>query len=295
MRKFAFILIALLAICTLSHSQVKKGSQKIQITYIANDGFLIDFGQRKILIDALFGPESLGFCEIPKRETIDSLTQAKGRYSNIDLVAVTHCHRDHFHAPYVREHLQNNPGASLISCEQTVDSLKNESIKSKYTSQIVEVTPDLWTSVDTAIGKIQVKVFRLRHSAYFMKDPHTGEKINKHEDIQNVGYLFDVHGLRIFHAGDASLMGRDEFKHFRLKEEQIDIAFLDRSFIAGNRPKQIQDDLSLLGAEHIILMHLREDRIPTVMQDIEMMDSIPFQLHVFQERMDSKSYIFESF
>jgi L-ascorbate metabolism protein UlaG (beta-lactamase superfamily) len=92
----------------LIYTQTNKTDERnVEITYIANEGFLIHVGERSILIDAIFGDKEYGFCAIPDSAQIAAMIEAKEQFANIDLTVVTHAHIDHFYAPFVYDHLTN--------------------------------------------------------------------------------------------------------------------------------------------------------------------------------------------
>lgn len=47
----------------------------------------------------------MGFCDVPKPEVIRAMTAAEGEFADIDVIAVTHRHGDHFYAIFVSAHL----------------------------------------------------------------------------------------------------------------------------------------------------------------------------------------------
>ena len=51
---------------------------------------------------------------------------AVGEFERLDLVLVTHIHKDHFDAAAVVRHFDNNPAATLISTPEVIVELVNE-------------------------------------------------------------------------------------------------------------------------------------------------------------------------
>ena len=93
------------------------------VRYLANEGVLLSLPEGTVLIDGLFRG---GLPEYPAVEgaTRDSLERGLGPFGAIDLVLVTHVHRDHFHALAVERHLIDNPRAHLVAPRQVADSLR---------------------------------------------------------------------------------------------------------------------------------------------------------------------------
>ena len=51
---------------------------------------------------------------------------AEGEFDRLDLVLVTHSHKDHFNAAAVIRHFGNNPQAQLISTPEVVEAVASE-------------------------------------------------------------------------------------------------------------------------------------------------------------------------
>ena len=95
-----------------------------EITYIANEGFLIEVGSRKILIDAIFDEPSISFAHVPDEGTLSLIQTSKAPFDGIDLLLVTHAHYDHFSAVPMLEHLEGNPSGVLIGPQQVFDMVR---------------------------------------------------------------------------------------------------------------------------------------------------------------------------
>src|SRR5687768_9408924 len=73
---------------------------ELAITYVANEGVLLESDGVRVLIDALVRPNSLHYAVLPDgpREAIET---AVPPWEGIDLILVSHMHVDHFHAEAV--------------------------------------------------------------------------------------------------------------------------------------------------------------------------------------------------
>ena len=117
--------------------------------------------------------------------------------------------------------------------------------------------------------------------------------MNKHRNVQNLGFLFHIDGIKIFHGGDSSPSWKSDFEHFRLDKENIDMAFLSRSFLWDRDPERIELLKNYLNPDHIVLMHIHHDRNERFMEVAEKMkDEFP-SVKVFEERMETKIYRIE--
>lgn len=291
-RKLIIVQILILISSQLCYTQTNKTDERnVEITYIANAGFLINVGGKSILIDAIFGDEEYEFCDTPDTTQISAMIEAKEQFNNIDLIAVTHRHIDHFYAPFVSGHLINNQNGKFISCEQAIGKLAEIDTYKEIKAQLIEITPNSFTYQDTVINGIDIKVFRLEHGPYYVKNPETGEKINKHQNTQNLGFLFNINGVKIFHGGDSSPSCISDYENFRLDNENIDIAFLGRGFMWDTDCKGIEILRNYINPKHVILMHIHPDNNKRFIDIAEKLKTEFPSVTVFEKRMESKNYI----
>jgi len=291
--RYTYILAILLGIIALPDNfaiEPGKPASTVNVTYIANEGFLIEVKDKKILIDALYGEEPYAFCDNPTEEALRDMVDSNGAFEDVDLVVATHMHRDHFYAPFVADHMSSNQSGCFISCEQSVDLLSTEEGYDNFSDRVIEMTPDSLMYKDTIINDIGVRVYRLAHGPYLVEDPETGKTINRHRNIQNLGFLFDIDGVKVFHCGDSGPRCMNDYEHFRLDKEEIDIAFMGRGFLSSTSGFGIEILRNQIKANHIILMHIHHDQNPyfkNVAKQVE--DEFP-SVTIFESLMDSKTF-----
>jgi len=254
-----------------------------KVTYIANMGFMIDTQNNKILIDALFGEKELGYCDTPDSNIIQEMIEGKGTFKDIDLVLATHNHQDHFHAPYVQQFLENNPKAGFISSFQATNKLSQN-------KQIISLTPKKLSKLETLQKDIKITFFRLPHSSNMISDELSGEKYNKHEKVENVGILIETDGVKIFHSGDSYAGLPDEFEKYKLQNEGIDIAILDRIYLFNeNGQKVVKDQIN---PKHLIIGHINPRRKEMFKKFANKLSADYFSVKVFENKMDVEVYSF---
>jgi L-ascorbate metabolism protein UlaG (beta-lactamase superfamily) len=71
------------------------------------------------------------------------------------------------------------------------------------------------------------------------------------ENIENMGYLVNVNGVKIFHSGDSSPKRLSMLKGINLKNMNIDIAFLTDLYGVGLGAKTTN---KLISSRYIVLM-----------------------------------------
>ncbi len=276
----------IVGIAALSFGYATAGQPAIVI-YVANEGFLIEVGSRKILIDAIFDDQSITYAHVPDEETLNLMKASKDPFDEIDLVLATHSHRDHFSVAPMLEHLDGNPSGVLIGPPQVVGSLK-ASVPEGESAGITarEIDLDLFESADLEIDGIRVRAIRLRHSAYMETDKETGEQFNRHEGVENLVYLIEIDGFTMLHVGDAVLSQNLElFSDGRFENEKIDIVFLE-FFDWSDETKAVLD--RWMTPDDIVFMHLPPDPEKILKIEARLLQQFPNAV-VFAEPMEEKA------
>ena len=103
-RTSAFILFGLLFSLNLFSQSTE---YKIDVTYIANAGFLIESGGKKVLIDALF-KNGWNTYLVPSDTVVSKIIKQQIPFTNANLKLITHNHGDHFNDSLVVAYLNGN-------------------------------------------------------------------------------------------------------------------------------------------------------------------------------------------
>jgi len=207
---------------------------KVNITYVGNAGFLINIGDKKILIDALFkGFE--GKYEIPQHIQ-EKLKLAQAPFDEVDLILVTHVHGDHFSPDMVSQHMKNNSKAIFASTQQGVEILD------AFPDRCIAFNPSKEKSDKKKIQDFNIETFYLPHG------PNSG--------VINIGFLVSVNRITFFQTGDADFdqFTFDEFRSLRLPEQKIDLSFIQHYYLRGDslRNKFVRE---AIGGNYIIPIH----------------------------------------
>ena len=160
----------------------------VRITYLANEGFLLEAGEAAVLVDALFGDGLAEYPSVPRGARAD-LEGARGRFAGVDLILVSHAHADHFDAAAAARHLRANPGAALLSTPEVVAAVRDELGAAAAGREIVSVYPESGVSELHRAGGVEVRVLNLSHGPL---------------PIQNLGLVVRLGGLEVLHVGDTS-------------------------------------------------------------------------------------------
>ena len=251
------IVIALFLILT---SSVLYSQKECKITYISNEGFLIEIEGAKVIIDALFDKINGDWCDSPSEEIIETMRKSERPFDNIDIIAITHKHSDHFNESIVVNHLLSNPKGIVLCPKQVGEILINNPSYEKFKDRIISLTPKMFCDTTIMVSNIPIRILRLEHSHNMIDDSISGTKINKHQNIENVGYVFNIDGIKIFHCGDTNPLNMEEYSIFSLDKEEIDIAFLERLFYAfGEQGNEVIN--KYIKPKNIIVMHINPNNM----------------------------------
>lgn len=230
-------------------------NRSAKITYIANEGFLVEAGSRKVLIDALFDDDTIDDSHVPGGETLAQMVNGDEPFENVDLILVTHSHRDHFAPELVLRHLAANPDTVLAAPSQAIEKLRATGANlEKLGGRVKELGLGLFESVELAVEGIRVRAHRLRHSEYLVTDEKTGQQYNRHEHVENLAYVIEMGDARLLHVGDAVLpLNREYLESERFPEEKMNIVFLE-FFDWSSETRSILE--RRFEPDHVVFMHL---------------------------------------
>lgn len=277
MKTIVIILLGLMLVPSLIYSQ-----NECKITYISNEGFLIEIDGKKVLIDALFDKIDGDWCDSPSENTIESLRNSTPPFDSVDLIAITHKHIDHFSEGMVVNHLLSNPEAIVICPKQVGEILSKNPNYEEISARIISLTPQMYSDTNIVVSTIPVRILRLEHSDYMEEDSVSGGKVNRHRNIENLGYLITINGITLFHCGDTNPLNEKEYSTFSLNNEVIDIAFLERQFFSvGETGTKIIN--SHIIPENIIVMHINPSNKNFFVNHFKSVKNVK----VFEHKMES--------
>ena len=216
----------------------RSAEEQIEITYLANEGFLLASADHKVLIDGLFREGVDGYAKLSPelRETVET---AQAPFDTVDLVLATHLHADHFHALAVCRFLESNPLAEFISTLQALGQMRSECNNPAALAGRVR-------SGLQGDGSPAPFVFEdLRAEAVFLHHGATSP-------VENFGYRIDIGGLRVLHMGD-SQASVEELRAAGFEAGSVDLAFVPFWYLIDKRWTPAIDFLEPAG---IVAMHL---------------------------------------
>jgi len=284
MRKF-YLNLLLILILNSQFSYSQRSNNSCTTTYIANEGFLIETSNHKIIIDALFGGIKGGWCDQPNDSINNLMLKGISPFNNIDLVLVSHKHSDHFNSDMVIKFMMNSTQSVLICPDQVNKQLQLNADHSKVSNRLKPILSSIPFDTSLSVNDLKINILRLNHGSYFEKDSITGENYDLHSKIEIFAYLIEVDGFIIFHSGDGSpSTNMDLYKNYSIRDKKVDIAFLDRVYFSKDGQQLISENIN---SKNIIFMHIDPGKSNFYKSVIQ---SVP-EMFVFQKSMEKRVII----
>jgi L-ascorbate metabolism protein UlaG (beta-lactamase superfamily) len=271
MRKFLFCFLAFYPVLFL-YSQ-----NSLDITFVANDGFLITDGTNKILIDAIFSQGS-GMFTTPPADVLVQERNGTEPFNSIDFLLNTHHHADHINPAYMAEHLVNDNGSLWIGPTQVYDSLTNQESFGTIEDRLIPLLPGTAVKIDTLINDFRFHIVRLIHYN------------NSDNILQNLGFIFTLGDINIFHPGDGFLNDTAEIENLNLATDSIDILFLSYRVLDNNFEYLGRKIIQYLNPKAMILMHIPINQAEHYRSLVAGLQHLP-PIYVMEEQMGSLTFI----
>ncbi|MFA6127253.1 MAG: MBL fold metallo-hydrolase [Bacteroidales bacterium] len=227
------------------------------VTYIANEGFLIETANHKILIDALFGNIRGNWCDQPGDSVINLILKGVPPFDNTDVLLVTQKHIDHFNEAMTISFLENNMKSELICPDQVNELLKHNAHYLQVAERIHSFRSDTIFDHSLSVNNIKIRTMRFRHGPWFETDSMTGQRYDLHQGVENFGYQVESDGFRLLHTGDCNTGNLSQFIKYGLFNQEFDAAFFDRVFL---KPEGMNLINQFSGIKNLILMHIEPGR-----------------------------------
>lgn len=255
MTRRVFLLILLAAACArrAPTSPAAAGAGDLAVTYIANEGVLVEADGKRVLIDGLHRPSHLPYAWLPDGPR-DALERAVPPWHDLDLILVSHLHRDHFHAEAVGTHLASAPRAELVTSDEVSGEIARgfaawDTIRSRvralpwHVGRIEQVT---------AAG-VRVTFLGLSHGDGRMAT------------VQNYGHLVEIGAWKVLHVGDA-VPSAANFESLGLAGRGIDVAFLPWWHVASDESFAVVQ--RFIAPRKIVLVHVAPSEESDVLEHI---------------------------
>lgn len=257
--------------------------QSASVTYIANEGFLVETVKHKVLVDALFGNFNGDWCDQPGDSVLRGMINGMPPFDHIDAILVTHKHIDHFDAGLVSEFMQKHTETVLICPGQVADMLSPHQDYNIFSERVYSLRSEIPFDTLLTVNGITIRSCRINHGAYMVTDEKTGQTENIHKNVENYGFQVSFDGFTFLHTGDGSAGDIQLFTNYCLGGQHCDLAFFDRTFM---RPEGMKIINEVLKPDNLVFMHLepgRKEYYQSVIKDIP-------GICVFKVKMENRSF-----
>jgi L-ascorbate metabolism protein UlaG (beta-lactamase superfamily) len=272
------LLATVCAAVASSAPEAAESATEARITFLGNEGFLIECNEKKVLIDALYRAGVPGY-PVHSDEVRNQLEGGRQPFDNVNLVLATHVHNDHFDPNAVGRYPINNRDANFVSTPQAVRRLEAEFRGYSAIKERVEGTyPAASDKVPFEIDGISFEVMELHHG--------------RGVPFQNIGFLIEIDGFKMFHMGDTQI-NHGEIGVHALNQEKIDVAFVPFWFLIDE--VGVEMVRKAIAPAKIVPMHIPNAGAPAVLFGapsdynavIQTLRAIPDVL-VFEKPLESK-------
>lgn len=248
MRIFLVLVITLFTVC-ISELFAQGSQNKLQITYVANEGYLLQTPRHKLLIDAIF-TESYGIFDVPGKDTIDAILNGRAPFDNVDMCLLTHYHKDHCEPLLIEKYLKKFPAMKLLTNKNALVFIDGDRFGFvTLKKQFCELTPAPNASCSQVVNGVQITAHGMKHLSYYRGD------VDLEEYMFNVAYCIEADGLRIFHSGDTSIENMKKYLDRNQDADlHADVAFLYYEML--NSVDNLKYIISKLKPKKIIIMHV---------------------------------------
>lgn len=250
MKRSPFIVLVpfVLGLFIVAQTGAREAPPNVTITYLANEGFLIVSGEKKILVDAIFAEGIDPYRKLGANQQA-ALLARRPPFDGVDLVLATHVHADHFAPEPVIKFLRARAETILITTPQARASIAGQLgspddplLKRVRSSLPVEGERENFTHAGISITTLNL---------------HHGRRQNP---TDNLGFLITLSGVKLLHVGD-TVANRQEFAINDLAEASIDVALLPYWMLTGDEWTDAVTDA--IDARSILAMHIPAEHAPT--------------------------------
>lgn len=277
MKKFSTLILGVFLIFVgfLSKAADNTSIKTARVTYIANSGFIVNVGTDKVLFDGLFQNGMNKYLE-PDEQTVNLIKNGLHPFDDLDIVFVSNFHADHFD-PYLATQLMlNNQKVKMVCPQQVINKMMIFTADyARIKDRIIEATPVANQYDRIIVNGYEIVACHVKH-----------EKI-ENDHVENMGYLVNMNGVKIFHSGDSNPETLDDIRGLNLADMDIDIAFLNDKYGIGNAAKKTN---SMVGARYNVLMHFEKYITDKTMQAFIERSKLHPRPHVFNIRNEYQDF-----
>lgn len=228
----------------------KVPENSLAVTYVGNEGFLLQSSTKKVLFDALFTNGYNTFA-VPSKVVADEIMSAKAPFNDVDLCVLSHYHADHCNSELINKYLSKHQNVPFVASKPSIDFINGNCFNFVLLKKQFQImTPEINQSVSKEVSGISIKAFGLKHLSFFKNG------IDMEENMFNVSHLLEMDGIRVFHSGDIMKNAFQDYIAANGKwTEPVDVAFLYYKLLESGE-SDLDYILSVMNPKFIVLMHI---------------------------------------
>jgi L-ascorbate metabolism protein UlaG (beta-lactamase superfamily) len=175
-----------LLLLLLASLAAQRGTSAPRLTYLANEGVVLEGKGGRIFLDAFFGDGLPDYPVVPAALR-DSMERGLDGFAGPAAALTTHPHRDHFDPAGLARYLRSNAGALAVGPVGVAARL--DSLSPGLGARTRELTPTGGKTATLDIGWARIQALAIPHG-------HTMRP------VQHVAYLIALDGTTALHLGD---------------------------------------------------------------------------------------------
>jgi len=269
--RLAFFFTALLGVAWVQ--EAARPARALELEYLANEGFLLRNGERRVLVDAFLTEPYGNYAAVPK-ELFERLCAGEGDYGPVELAVTSHVHADHFQPSAASAYLTARPETRFLAAPQVLAKLR-EVLPRPFPEERLLAR---WPEAEARLVEAELGVELLRL-------PHAGGA--RTASVENLGLILVLGGVRVLHVGDAE---RDDAALERLDPAALalDLALVPYWWLDG--AAGVARVRAHTGAREIVAMHVPPAEVAEVKARLAALDP---RLILFERSGERRTLRFE--
>lgn len=226
----------------------------IDITFLGNQGVMIEGDGKRVIIDGLHKGAGTPFWSSLSDDKRVLVENAQYPYDSADVIMVTHNHTDHYSVASVGQYLNCSPSTKLLAINGVRNAMPLYFNYSAILPQIItNVNPQNGQRVATNINGVDIDVLNMHHFV-----PVCGEC------GRNYAYLVHFGEITILHLGDVDMLDAENINAFDFSNDDIDVVFLATPFPSFVTTQQRDAMNSWINPAHVVALHMNTNEQATI-------------------------------
>jgi L-ascorbate metabolism protein UlaG (beta-lactamase superfamily) len=224
---------------------------RVKVTYIANDGVMIEFEDKKVMIDGMNRAGNLSGWISPTNTEYMMVENGEPPYNDIDVIMITHNHGDHYSISAVQNYLTDHPNTKLIVPTSV------EANFGGFANQIVDFSINKFERINLVENEISIDVLQIEHFDQFGND---------FSMVESFAYIITMNGKKFFHTGDIDYID-SQLDGFDLLADDISVVFIPTfgDLVTATNRDAIIDNVA---PDVIVCLHFLVSGMTTTLQEI---------------------------